>query len=42
MFCVAAPNEVTASPDLSAVDVVVRSLDDLPLDRLLELAADRR
>lgn len=42
VFCVAAPNEVTASLDLSAADVVVRSLDDLPLERLLELVADRR
>jgi HAD superfamily hydrolase (TIGR01509 family) len=42
VFCVAAANEVTASLDLSAADVVVRSLDELPFDRLLELVAERR
>jgi HAD superfamily hydrolase (TIGR01509 family) len=42
LFCVAAPNDVTASLDLSAADVVVRSLEELPFDRLLELAAARR
>jgi HAD superfamily hydrolase (TIGR01509 family) len=42
IFCVAAPNDVTAALDLSAADVLVRSLDELPFDRLLELAATRR
>jgi len=42
VFCVAAPNDVTAGLDLSAADVVVRSLDELPLERLLELAVGRR
>jgi HAD superfamily hydrolase (TIGR01509 family) len=39
LFCVAAPNDVTAGLDLSAADVVVPSLADLPFDRLLELAS---
>jgi len=39
VFCVAAPNDVTAGLDLSAADVVVRSLDELPFARMLELAA---
>jgi HAD superfamily hydrolase (TIGR01509 family) len=42
VFCVAAPNEVTASLDLSAADVVVPSLEDLPFDRMLELATAPR
>jgi HAD superfamily hydrolase (TIGR01509 family) len=42
VFCIAAPNDVTASLDLSAADVVVRSLDELPFDRLLELAVGER
>jgi HAD superfamily hydrolase (TIGR01509 family) len=42
VFCVAAPNDVTATLDLSAADVLVRSLDELPFDRLLELVAARR
>jgi HAD superfamily hydrolase (TIGR01509 family) len=37
VFCVAAPNDVTARLDLSAADVVVRSLDELPFERLLAL-----
>jgi len=41
VFCVAAPNDVTAALDLSASDVLVGSLDELPFDRLLELAAAR-
>lgn len=36
LFCVACPNEVTARLDLSAADLVVGSLADLPLDELLE------
>lgn len=36
LFCVACPNEVTARLDLSAADLVVGSLADLPLDDLLE------
>jgi HAD superfamily hydrolase (TIGR01509 family) len=39
VFCVAAPNDVTAGLDLSAADVVIRSLDELPFRRMLELAA---
>jgi HAD superfamily hydrolase (TIGR01509 family) len=42
VFCVAAPNDVTASLDLSGADVVVRSLDELSFARLLELAGSRR
>ena len=42
LFCVAAPNEVTRGLDLSAADLVVASLDELPFDRLLAaVAADR-
>jgi putative hydrolase of the HAD superfamily len=39
LFCVACPNEVTERLDLSAADVLVRSLEELQLDRLLALAA---
>ncbi len=42
LFCVAAPNDVTAALDLSAADVVVGSLAELPLDSLLELASPSR
>jgi HAD superfamily hydrolase (TIGR01509 family) len=42
IFCVAAPNDVTAQLDLSAADVVVRSLAELPFDRLLALAGAAR
>jgi HAD superfamily hydrolase (TIGR01509 family) len=42
IFCVAAPNDVTAELDLSAADVLVRSLDELRFDRLLELAESPR
>lgn len=38
IFCVACPNEVTERLDLSAADVLVRSLEDLPLEELLDLA----
>jgi HAD superfamily hydrolase (TIGR01509 family) len=41
LFCVAVPNPVTAGLNLSGADVVVASLDDLPLDDLLRLV-DRR
>lgn len=41
LFCLAAPNDVTSALDLSAADVVVRSLADLPFERLLELAGSR-
>jgi putative hydrolase of the HAD superfamily len=41
IFCVAAPNDVTASLDLSAADLLVRSLAELPLERLLRLAGER-
>jgi beta-phosphoglucomutase-like phosphatase (HAD superfamily) len=39
IFCVGFPNEVTRLFDLSEADVLVESLDELPLDRLLQLAA---
>jgi HAD superfamily hydrolase (TIGR01509 family) len=39
LYCVACPNEVTARLDLSAADLVVGSLVDLPLDELLERRA---
>jgi HAD superfamily hydrolase (TIGR01509 family) len=38
IFCLAVPNEVTERLDLTAADVVVRSLEDLPLDELIALA----
>ncbi|MGZ6544201.1 MAG: HAD-IA family hydrolase [Actinomycetota bacterium] len=38
IFCVACPNEVTERLDLSAADVLVRSLEDIGLDRLVALA----
>jgi HAD superfamily hydrolase (TIGR01509 family) len=41
MFCVAAPNEITSALDMSAADVVVPSLAELPFERLLELAGAR-
>ncbi|MDP9295714.1 MAG: HAD-IA family hydrolase, partial [Actinomycetota bacterium] len=41
LFCVAVPNEVTVNLDLSAADVTVDSLENLPLERLLELASGR-
>jgi beta-phosphoglucomutase-like phosphatase (HAD superfamily) len=39
VFCLAVPNEVTATLDLSAADLIVRSLEDLPLRSLLDEAA---
>jgi HAD superfamily hydrolase (TIGR01509 family) len=39
VFCLAVPNEVTAGLDLSAADLVVDSLEDLPLEELLEAGA---
>jgi HAD superfamily hydrolase (TIGR01509 family) len=42
IFCVAAPNDVTARLDLSAADVVVPSLAQLPFERLLQLVGSRR
>jgi beta-phosphoglucomutase-like phosphatase (HAD superfamily) len=39
LFCVAAPNSVTAGLDLSAADIVVDSLADLPLSALAERLA---
>ena len=39
IFCVAYPNPVTSGLDLSAADVVVHSLEDVPLAALLERAA---
>jgi HAD superfamily hydrolase (TIGR01509 family) len=35
LFCLAVPNEVTASLDLSAADMEVDSLEDLPFEELL-------
>ena len=39
IFCVAFPNPVTSGLDLSAADLVVHSLEDVPLAALLERAA---
>lgn len=39
MFCLGFANDVTRQLDLSRADVVVDSLDDLPLKDLLLLAA---
>src|SRR5487761_781656 len=36
MFCVAIPNSITASLDLSQADLVLRSLSDVPLRELLQ------
>ena len=33
--CVAVPNELTSEQDLSAADVVLRSLEEMPLDAIL-------
>jgi HAD superfamily hydrolase (TIGR01509 family) len=41
IFCLAVPNEVTERLDVSAADVVVRSLEELPLDDLIALAERR-
>jgi HAD superfamily hydrolase (TIGR01509 family) len=41
LFCVAVPNEVTERLDLSAADVVVHSLEELPLDRLVAMVVAR-
>jgi beta-phosphoglucomutase-like phosphatase (HAD superfamily) len=41
LFCLAVPNEVTVTLDLTAADVTVDSLEDLPLERLLEMASGR-
>lgn len=41
IFCVACPNPVTARLDVSHADLVVQSLADLPLRRLLRLVEDR-
>jgi HAD superfamily hydrolase (TIGR01509 family) len=35
IFCVAVPNDVTSALDLSQADLVVESLEDVPLDDLL-------
>lgn len=42
VFCVAVPNEVTRRLDLSAADLVVESLQHLPLEVLLTRAANGR
>jgi beta-phosphoglucomutase-like phosphatase (HAD superfamily) len=42
IFCLAVPNEVTERLDMSAADLVVRSLEELPLDVLIALAEARR
>jgi beta-phosphoglucomutase-like phosphatase (HAD superfamily) len=36
LFCVAVPNQLTRSLDVSAADIVVNSLSDLPLPELLQ------
>jgi HAD superfamily hydrolase (TIGR01509 family) len=41
VFCVAVPNPVTVSLDLSAADLVVESLLELPLDELISVAERR-
>ena len=41
IFCVAVPNAVTAALDVSHADLVVRSLEELPLTRLLQLVEER-
>jgi HAD superfamily hydrolase (TIGR01509 family) len=42
LFCVAVPNAMTASLDLSAADLRIESLDQLPLAKLLELVLSSR
>src|SRR3954471_4828946 len=42
LYCVAAPNEVTASLDLSAADLKVASLEDLPFEELLRRFREAR
>ena len=42
IFCVAVPNEVTIALDLSAADLRVASLEELPLEELLEVASRER
>ena len=42
IFCVAVPNSVTAQLDLSAADLLVESLEDIPLRELLRVVAERR
>ena len=42
LYCVAVPNEVTASLDLSAADLEVASLVDLPFDELLRRFGEAR
>jgi HAD superfamily hydrolase (TIGR01509 family) len=42
IFCVAVPNSVTAQLDLSAADLLVESLQDVPLGELLRVVAERR
>jgi putative hydrolase of the HAD superfamily len=41
IFCVAVPNEVTERLDVSAADLVVRSLEELPFDELIARAERR-
>jgi beta-phosphoglucomutase-like phosphatase (HAD superfamily) len=36
IFCVAFPNDVTSALDLSHADLLLESLEDVPLDDLLE------
>jgi HAD superfamily hydrolase (TIGR01509 family) len=42
VFCVAVPNSVTAQLDLSAADLLVESLEAIPLRELLRVVAERR
>lgn len=41
IFCVAVPNAVTARLDVTHADLVVESLEELPLPQLLELVEER-
>ncbi len=42
LYCVAVPNEVTASLDLSAADLQVASLGDLPFEELVRRLREAR
>ncbi|MPZ70941.1 MAG: HAD-IA family hydrolase, partial [Actinobacteria bacterium] len=37
LFCVAVPNPITATLDLSRADVILGSLEDMPLEELLRV-----
>lgn len=42
IFCIAVPNEITVELDLSAADLIIGSLEELPLQQLLAMASARR